>query len=89
LNGRRIAQVLWVAWAVVVWNVVFDLIVVRAGRAYINAAIAVRGNGPYPRADDWMGAAVTSGFWIATAAASAILLVGFVAIRAASRRNDS
>ena len=37
---RRLALALWIAWAVVVWNVVFDQSVVLAGRDYIQAALA-------------------------------------------------
>ena len=81
----RIALTLWIAWAIAVWNVVFDYVIVQAGREYLSAAIpAARAAGPYARMDDWMGPAITRGVWLATAAAAAILLVGFAAIRFAS-----
>ena len=38
----RLALVLWIAWAVIVWNVVFDHVIVVAGRDYIAAALAAR-----------------------------------------------
>ena len=41
MGTRRIARALWIAWALVVWNVVFDRVIVVAGRAYILAAEAV------------------------------------------------
>ena len=86
----RIAAALWIAWAVVVWNVVFDHAIVVAGREYLTAAIpAAQGAGPYPRMDDWMGPAITRGLWMATASSGTILLVGLAAIRAASVNSSS
>jgi len=71
----RVALVLWIAWAVVVWNVIFDQTIVLAGRDYIQAALAA-GVGPFANMDDWMRPAVTRGAWLATAAAGAILVTG-------------
>jgi hypothetical protein len=82
----RLAAALWIAWAVIVWNVVFDQTIVVAGRAYIHAAsVAAQRGGPFARIDDWMRPAVGRGFWTASAASSAILVVGYLAIRAAAR----
>jgi hypothetical protein len=81
----RIATALWIVWAIVVWNVVFDHVIVVAGREYLVAAIvAAHGTGPYARMDDWMRPAIARGLWMATAASGIILLVGFAAIRRAS-----
>ena len=81
----RIARALWIVWAVLVWNVVFDHVIVVAGRDYVSAAIAAaQGTGPYARMDDWMRPAVARGLWVATASAGTILLVGFAAIRRAA-----
>jgi hypothetical protein len=85
----RLARALWIAWAVIVWNVVFDRVIVVAGRDYIHAAGLAGGRlGPDGRflvqMDDFMRPAVTRGVWIASAAAGAILLTGLVAIRLAS-----
>ena len=71
----RFALVLWIAWAVIVWNVIFDQTIVLAGRDYIQAALAA-GIGPFANMDDWMRPAVTRGAWLATAAAGAILVTG-------------
>jgi hypothetical protein len=88
--GARMAGALWVAWAVVVWNVIFDRVLVVAGRSYVNAArLAAARGGPYARMDDWMRPAVRQGLWTATAAAAAILLVGFIVLRAAARASAS
>ena len=86
----RLARALWIAWAVIVWNVVFDHVIVVAGRSYIHAAgLAAGRRGPDGRSivlmDDWMRPAVTRGAWLASAAAGFILLTGFVAIHLAAR----
>ncbi len=82
----RIAAALWIAWAVVVWNVVFDQVIVVAGRRYIIAAIAsADAMGPFVRLDDWMRPAVTRGAWLATLAAAVILVIGFFTLRLATR----
>jgi len=81
----RVAQALWIIWAVLVWNVVLDHVIVVAGREYLAAAIvAAHGPGPFARMDDWMRPAVARGVWMATSAAALILVVGFVAIRQAA-----
>src|SRR5262249_1031900 len=86
----RLARALWVALAVVVWNVVLDQTLVLAGRRYIVAAVgAAQGPGPYARIDDWMRPALVQGFWSATAAAAAILTIGLVAVRVAARSGRS
>jgi hypothetical protein len=80
----RIAAALWIVWAIVVWNVVFDHVIVVAGREYISAAAAAARAGTYARMDDWMRPAIARGLWIATAASATILVVGFAAIRRAT-----
>ena len=82
----RIARALWISWAVIVWNVVFDHVIVVAGRNYLEAASSAAVTGPYPRMDDWMHPAVARAFWTASAAALAILIVGLILIGTASVR---
>ena len=83
----RIATALWIAWAIVVWNVVFDHVIVVAGRDYIGAAFAAAARGgPYANMDDWMRPAVTRALWIATASSALILVAGGAAIRHATTR---
>ena len=85
-RAARLATALWIAWAVIVWNVVFDHVIVVAGRHYLNAAdLAAQGSGAYARIDDWTGPAVTHALWIATAAGAAVLAVGLVSVRLAAR----
>lgn len=86
--GVNVARGLWIAWAIVVWNVVFDHVIVVAGREYLTAAsVAVHGGG-LARMDDWMRPAIARGLWIASAASSVILLGGFVAIRRATTSSE-
>ena len=40
--AARLARALWIAWAIVVWNVVFDRVIVVAGRSYVAAAVPRR-----------------------------------------------
>lgn len=87
-RGRlaRIARVLWVAWAIVVWNVVFDRVIVVAGREYIRAAIeSASTGGPRPRMDDFMRPAIPHGVRVSSASALAILMIGWPLIAYASR----
>ena len=85
-RSARIAAALWIAWAVVVFNVVLDQVIAVAARRYIIEAIASAGAmGPYLRIDDWMRPAVVRGVWLASAAALAILAVGFIGVRLAIR----
>ena len=88
LNKNRLALALWVVWAVVVWNVVFDRVIVVASREYLTAATAAASRGgPYLRIDDWMRPAVPRAFREASASAAAILIVGILAVRMAMRKN--
>jgi hypothetical protein len=85
--ARRLARLLWIAWAVIVWNVVFDHVIVVAGREYIaaanRAAFAPTGQRRYENMDVWMRPAVTRGLRVATAAAGAIVVSGLLLVRAA------
>ena len=38
MSRPRLAVALWIVWAVVVWNVVFDRVLVNAGREYVRSA---------------------------------------------------
>jgi hypothetical protein len=85
-SAARLARSLWIAWAIVLWNVIFDRVLVVAGRSYVYAAArAAKASGPYLRVDDWMKPAMTHGLWLASIASTLLLLAGFAAISAASR----
>jgi hypothetical protein len=90
-SAARIARALWIAWAIVVWNVVFDRVIVVAGREFIVAAAAQAAAspaGPFANTDDWMRPAVTRGLWMATAAGVAVLVTGLAAVSYAARRSE-
>jgi hypothetical protein len=95
-RAARIARALWIAWALVVWNVVFDHAIVTAARDYIHAATHNTGRAggvtPVARMDDWMRPAVTRGMWTASAAGGTVLVAGLLsvrwAVRAAASRRD-
>jgi len=85
-KGARLALALWIACAVVVWNVVFDRVLVLAGREYVHAAtVAADGAAPYARINDWMRPALGRALWLASGAAGAVLVVGMTGIRLARR----
>ena len=88
-TAARIARALWIALAVVVWNVVFDRVIVVSGRNYVAAAerAAAAPAGPFANMDDWMRPAVTRGCWTATAAAGVVLFTGLAAVSRAGRRS--
>jgi len=82
--AARLARFLWTAWAIIVWNVVFDHVLVVAGREYIAAANRAAFAIPphYENMDAWMRPAVTRALWTATASGGAIALAGFLMVRA-------
>ena len=88
MRAARIARALWVVWAVLLWNVVFDHVIVVAGRDYLlaakSAAHAPAATRHYARMDDWMRPAVTRGLWTASASAALVLGAGFFLLRAAA-----
>jgi len=86
IDRPRLATALWIVWAAIVWNVVFDRVLVVAGREYVRSAwAAAEGSGPYARIDDVMRPAVPRAFWAASAAAGVIVAIGVVAVRLAAR----
>ena len=88
MRATRLARVLWVLWAVLLWNVVFDHAIVVAGRTYIAAAARAAASSDAPRnnMDDVMRPAVERGLWMASAAGGAILLIGLAGVRAGAHR---
>ena len=83
----RLAAALWIALAVLVWNDVFDQVIIDAGREFVFAAFAsAKTGGPLLRMHDAMRPAITRGVWMATAAALPILVVGLAAVYVASRQ---
>jgi hypothetical protein len=90
--ATRIARALWIAWAIILWNVVFDHVIVIAGREYLVAAVRsarLSALSSPVNMDDWMQPAVSHGLWIATFAAAAVLIAGMASIAQAARRSQS
>jgi hypothetical protein len=85
-RSRRLAAALWLVLALTVWNVVFDRILVLAGRRYAYAAAtSVRQGHDYLRINDWMRPAIAHGVRVASVTALAIAVFGLVAVAIASR----
>ena len=86
LDRRRAAAWLWIIWAFVAWNLVFDLVIIEAGREYVRVARAAgTGSGPYAKIEDTMRPARSRALWLATASAGVILIAGFAAIISTGR----
>ncbi len=84
----RLAVVLWVVFGGVVWNVVFDRVLVLAGRRYVHAAaVSFQRDGVYLEIDDWMRPAIERGILLATVAGLSTAGVGLAAIAVVARRN--
>ena len=82
------AVVLWLAFAFAVWNVIFDRILVLAGRRYVyDAAGLFSTSHQYLRIDDVMRPAIAHALRVASASAGAIVVVAMVAIRLAADRD--
>src|SRR5215510_10148576 len=85
-HSAKLAAALWLVLAFVVWNVVFDRVLVLAGRRYAHAAaIAARAGHPYILIDDWMRPAVAHGVRVASVTAIGIAAFGLIAVVIASR----
>jgi len=83
VNRRRVAAWLWIVFAFVVWNVVFDRVIVQAGRDYVDLAkAAAKANAPYVKIDDTMRPARSRALWLASASAAGILLVAAAGLKA-------
>jgi hypothetical protein len=80
--SARLARTLWLVWAIIVWNVVFDHVIVVAGRGYLAAAGRAAALNQFLNMDDWMRPAVTRGFSIASATAAAVFATGLLLLRA-------
>ena len=84
---QRAALALWTMFALVVWNVVFDHVIVVAGREFIAAATAAAlKGGPYINLQAWMRPAAERAFLVATASAATVLVVGVAGVRLAAGR---
>lgn len=89
MNRASLARILWLVFAIVVWNVVFDRVLVLAGREYVYTATLAARDGVFLFAKDWMASAAARGFWLASAGASGILAAGLVLIARAAQKQTA
>ena len=89
MTDRRkvlVAVVLWLLCAAVVWNVIFDRLVVLAGRRYSHDAYVVyRSTGRYLLINDVMRPAIAHAARVASVVAGTIAAAALLAIRVAAR----
>ena len=84
---RRAALLAWAACAVVVWNVVFDAIVIQAGREYLTLqALHQQGKGPAVTIRGVMDRGVSRAVRTATASGGAVGVAGILAAWLAARQ---
>lgn len=87
---QRIAVALWVIVGVVVWNGVYDLMLVRGIKEFLfRDALYEAGRGPQTPIAAVMDAAVFDAVWISTLWASGIVLAGMCTIRLLSRERQA
>ncbi len=85
---ERLAAAVWVVIAIVAWNGVYDILLTRGIKDYLlRNALHLAGRGPAVSMTDRMDAAVAEAFWLATLAASILLLAGLWTIRLLARRS--
>jgi hypothetical protein len=81
-----VAVALWLLFAAVVWNVIFDRLIVLAGRRYSHDAyVLYRSTGRYLLINDVMRPATAHAVRVASAVAGTIAVVALIAIRYAAR----
>ena len=74
---RKVAAIaLWAILAFVVWNAVFDRVIVLSGRRYITAAEQADAEGGVLTINSWMRPTVTRAFWAATLSAGVAAAIG-------------
>lgn len=88
--SSRLRVVLWVALAVVVWNAVYDRVLINATRAYVvTAKAAAEGSGPYARIEDFMQPARSRALALASLAAGVVVVVGLFVFRRPGRTTSA
>jgi hypothetical protein len=83
---QRLAVGLWLVVALVVWNGVYDFVVMRGVKEFLfRQALYEAGRGPQTAIAMVMDSTVFDAVWIASIWASVILLAGLFTIRLLSR----
>jgi hypothetical protein len=84
---QRIAVMLWIVMATVVWNAVYDLTVGQGIKEYLfRNALYQAGRGPHITVASVMDVFVFRAVWVSTIWASVIMLAGLFTIRLFSTR---
>jgi len=79
---ERIAVLLWLVLAVVVWNGLYDLLLARSTQNYLfRAALHQAGLGPAANLTRSMDIAVRDAIWISTLWAGVFVLAGMMTIK--------
>jgi hypothetical protein len=88
--SRRAVIGLWIAFAFVTWNVIFDRLVAAAALEFTQEQIARYERGePTARIDDAFQPHVRRAALVASIPAGAILAGGLVVVKLASRRREA
>jgi len=86
-RSRRAAGLAWAALVVVLWNVVFDGVVIQSGRDYLTEqALHQQGRGPAVTIPGVMRPGIARGFWLATLVAGGVAAGGALAFWIAGRQ---
>lgn len=81
-----VAVIVWVVFAAVVWNVIFDQLLIIAGRRYsYDAVVFYQTTHHYLRIDDVMRPAIAHAVRVSSLWSGALLAAGLVAVRFAVR----
>jgi hypothetical protein len=86
LTGRtpapRLVLALWIVLGVLLWNAIFEMLVVRGVKEYLfRAALFDAGRGPQIPMAAVMDPAIDNATWVATLWTSIVLLAAFLTIR--------
>jgi hypothetical protein len=89
-RGQRIAVVLWLIVAVVVWNGLYDVLLARSTQNYLfRTAMHDAGFAPAVDLTAALDYAVTEAVWLSTLWAGILLVAGLVTIRLSGPRRES
>jgi hypothetical protein len=81
-RAQRIAVALWLVLGFVLWNGIFEMLVVRGVKEYLfRAALFEAGRGPQIPMAAVMDPAIFNAAWVATLWTSVVLLAAFLTIR--------
>ena len=85
--AQRVAVILWIVVGVVVWNGVYDFLLVRGMKEVLfRDALYHAGRGPLTSIASVMDVTVYDAVWVSTLWASCIVLAGLFTIRMLSRQ---